>query len=66
MTEKSWKLIECEAWIATWLAEHPLPPMSKRARWRVAHAAWLEMRRLERRAERLLLARARDSGDASH
>jgi hypothetical protein len=49
--QKSPDQIECEAWEAEWLANNPPPKMSKKERWRVAHAAWLEWRRQVRRAE---------------
>ena len=52
MRGKSQKMIEYEAWMKAWLAEHPLPPMSKKARWRIAQDAWDEMRRRERATER--------------
>ena len=49
---KSQKMIEYEAWMEAWRREHPLPPMSKKARWRLAHATWLEWRRQVRKAEK--------------
>jgi hypothetical protein len=55
---------EYEAWVEAWRAEHPLPPMSKKARWRIENAAWLEMRRLKRAAERAV-TRTRDNGDTT-
>jgi len=33
---KSRKLIEYEAWMEDWFRKHPLPPMSKKARRRIA------------------------------
>jgi hypothetical protein len=49
---KSPKLLEYEAWVQDWLRKHPLPPMSKKARWRIVHHAWLEWRHLVRKAEK--------------
>jgi thioesterase domain-containing protein len=50
---QSQKMIEYRAWIDAWLAKHPLPEArSKKAHWRVANLARLEMRRLEERQER--------------
>ena len=41
------------AWIEAWLRDHPQPSwMIKPQRWRTAHAAWLEMRRQTKAAER--------------
>jgi hypothetical protein len=59
---KSEKLLEYEQWIEDWLREHPQPRAPRgrtrevrRARWRLAQAAWLEYRRLVRKAERELV-----------
>ena len=50
---RNWKIdTGYDAWIETWRISNPLPPMSKKARWRFENAAWLEMRRLEKKRER--------------
>jgi hypothetical protein len=54
MTDDEWlKLADRTAWENKWLSEYPLPEMSKRDRRRLAHDAWLEMRRQERAGERI-------------
>jgi hypothetical protein len=49
--ETQWK-VDYEAWVEAWRREHPLPRMSKKARWRIENAAWLEMQRQAKGAER--------------
>jgi len=47
---KSRRLIEYEAWMEDWFRKHPLPPMSKKARRRIAKNVAAEPQIIARRS----------------